>query len=309
MSSNPYPLPPLQALVAFAVAARHLSFKKASEELDVTPSAISQHVKALESQMEVALFIRRNRQVELTTAGKELRQVIDKGLNHLSTSIDNIRSAAKQRPITISATTAMSSLWLTPRLTQFWKSHSDVAVNQHVSDTMSDESSEFDLCIWYGQVTSQVTFQASNSQLLFSDRLLPVCSPEFATNLTDRSLPALATETLIYLDSSAGWTTWRNWFSSLGFDKPLADGPHVNNYSIAVQAARDGVGLVLGWESLLKPIIDRGLLVTLDEHAIDAPGHFYISSALGRPMRQDAKLLRDWLIGSISDPENHPGSD
>ncbi len=295
MTSKRYRLPPLQALFAFESAARHLSFKNAAEEINVTPSAISQHVKTLEQDIGVALFNRRHRGVELTVAGHALLNALEHGLTHMSNAVDEIRYQGQRRAVTVFASTAMSSLWLTPRLSQFWKMHGDIAVNQHVADSEHDATIDCDLKIWYGQPETN----DEGSELLFCDRLVPVCSPVYARRLRGRSLDVLAHETLIYLDSTSKWTTWRTWFDSQGYDGALADGPHVNNYTIAVQSARDDVGILLGWERLLAPLIERNLLVTLDEHAIDAPDSFYLSFSKDKPLRDNASLLRNWLINSV----------
>jgi len=295
MTTKRYRLPPLQALFAFESAARVLSFKNAAEEMDVTPSAISQHVKTLERDIGVALFNRRHRGVELTEAGCALLKALEHGLTHLSDAVDEIRNKGQSRAVTVFASTAMSSLWLTPRLTRFWKTHGDIAVNQHVADSEHDGSIDCDLKIWYGQPEN---IDAS-AELLFRDRLVPVCSPDYARRLSNRGLEAVANETLIHLDSSSKWTTWRTWFDSHGYAGPLADGPHVNNYTIAVQSARDDVGILLGWERLLAPLIERELLVTLDEYAIDAPDYFYLSFPKDRPLRANAALLRNWLLRSV----------
>lgn len=295
MTSKRYRLPPLQALFAFESAARHLSFKNAAEEMDVTPSAISQHVKTLEQDINVALFERQHRGVKLTAAGRALHSSLEHGLTHLSDAFDEIRDKGRHRAVTVFASTAMSSLWLTPRLTQFWKEHGDIAVNQHVADSESEGNINCDLKIWYGQPENAKT----GAELLFTDRLVPVCSPNYARQLTDRRLETIASQTLIYLDSSSKWTTWRTWFDAHGYEGALADGPHVNNYTIAVQSARDDVGILLGWERLLAPLVERKLLVTFEELAIDAPDHFYLSFSKDKPLRDNALVLRNWLLKSI----------
>lgn len=295
MTSRRFRLPPLTALVTFEAAARLLSFKNAALEMNLTPSAVSQHIKLLESDIGASLFIRKHRAVELTRTGERLRVALDQGLGQLSQSLEAIRHTEATRAVIVNTTTAVSSLWLTPRLCEFWKAHGSIAVNQHVSDVQRESEDGQDLAIWYGSGNQN----ASGSKLLFNDQLVPVCSPAHAERIRHCALPDLAQETLIYLDTATSWTTWPDWFALHGYAGPLAEGPHVNNYSIAVQCARDGVGIVLGWQGLLRPLLQRGVLVALDEHAIDAPGSFYISAPGSQPLRADAQLLRDWLIASV----------
>ena len=297
MTSRRFRLPPLPALVAFESAARMLSFKNAAEEMNLTPSAISQHIKLLEGDMGATLFVRKHRGVELTATGELLRQSIVEGLNQLSSSLEGIRCLENNRAVVVQTSTAVSSLWLTPRLCEFWRAHGAVEVNQHVSDSAAEFSPDCELEIWYGQAQES----KPEAELLFNDRLVPVCSPNYAATLgpSDRTVKGLSQQTLIYLDANAAWTTWYDWFCLQGYKGTLTTGPHVNNFSIAVQCARDDVGIVLGWERLLRPLLDRGLLVTLDEFAMEAPGRFYISYPAHRPLRDNAALLRDWLIASV----------
>jgi len=294
LSNTRYRLPPLSALIAFESAARLSSFKDAAEELEVTPSSISQHVKTIERYLESDLFDRKHRGVELTQEGQILHRALTDGLNRFSRAIDEIMSMKTVRPVTIFTTTAMSSLWLTPRLSQFWKIHGDVSINQHVSDTDSYIANECDLKIWYGK-----SYELEcESHLLFKDRLVPVCSPSYAAQLADHSLGTIAKQKLIHLDSATSWTTWPEWFETKRCVGNFSQGPRVNNYSIAVQAARDDVGFVLGWENLLAPLIQQGVLVAFDEHAIDAPNHFYLSTPKDRTPSEQTVLLKNWLIES-----------
>lgn len=295
MTSRRFRLPPLTALVAFESAARQLSFKNAAIEMNLTPSAISQHIKLLESDLGASLFKRKHRGVELTEVGERLRIALEQGLGQLSQSLQAIRHTEATRAVVVHTTTAVSSLWLTPRLSEFWKLHGSIAVNQHVADSPQESGGGHDLTIWYGSRHHD----DAGTKLLFNDQLVPVCSPAYANRIQHCALPDLAQETLIYLDSATSWTSWRDWFDLHGYTGPLRDGPHVNNYSIAVQCARDDVGIVLGWRSLLAPLLHRGVLVPLNAFAVDAPGSFYISAPEQQPLRSDAQLLRDWLIASV----------
>jgi len=271
MQNNSFKLPPMASLLAFEAAGRLSSFRQAADELSVTPSAISHQIKA---------------RIVLLGA-------LQTSLANVSSVIEQLRHGGEHRPVTICSTTAISSLWLTPRLSQFWKAHGNISVNQHVADAGPARGMAIDLQIWYGKKQQSDT----QSRLLFKDRLLPVCSAAFAAGLVDRSLDTLAKQPLIHLDTVSQWTNWATWFNGLGYYDSLPAGMRVNNYTIAVQAARDDVGILLGWERLLAPIIERGLLVTLDEHVLEAPGSFYLTSVNdGGTMREPVRLLHDWLL-------------
>lgn len=104
-------LPPLHALRAFEVAARHLSFEEAAEELAVSPTAISHHVRQLEAILGTRLFERHSRRVELTAAGRQLYPVLREGFDAFAHAIENLRNRQLRRVVTLSATVAFTARW------------------------------------------------------------------------------------------------------------------------------------------------------------------------------------------------------
>lgn len=198
--------------------------------------------------------------------------------------------------MTIAATTAVSSLWLTPRLTAFWKTHGGIAVNQQISDQPEHRLHHSDLQIRYGDIDADESVKFP----LFRDELIPVCSPGFAAGHPDAGLEALAQMPLIHPDADdTTWTTWRAWFAAQGFRGDIARGLQVNNYTIALQAARDDVGVVLGWRRLVKPYLERGVLVPLGPNRIPAPASFYIVSEPDDLIGTNARTVRDWLLDNV----------
>jgi len=300
-----YGLPPATTLVVFEAAARHRSFKEAATELGVTPGAVSHQVKALESALGGALFTRRPRGVELTGAGEELFEALESGFSRVADALGRIRAGQGRRAVTIGATTAVSALWLTPRLTRFWRSHPDVPVTQHVSDTLHDAFVALDLRIAY----IPDTVPADDAVVLFRDALVPLCSPAFAAGHEVPDLAALAALPLMHLDARAScWTSWRDWFDALGFEGTLAAGRHVNNYAIALQCARDDAGVVLGWRRLVAPLLESGALVPLGRFELPAPATFRVLMMGESEPTDETRLLHDWLVASAR-PAAEPASD
>ncbi|MCZ7676374.1 MAG: hypothetical protein M5U35_11545 [Roseovarius sp.] len=99
----------------------------------------------------------------------------------------------------------------------------------------------------------------------------------------------------MHFDSGvAGWTDWRGWFRALGHDGPINNSHRVNNYVIALQAARDDMGAVLGWVGLTRSYIDSGQLVPLVPDEIETVEDFYVKL---QPHASDrARLVHDWLL-------------
>ena len=100
----------LDLLRGFRMAARHLSFTRAAQELFVTQSAISREIKTLEEQIGKPLFRRVHRALQLTRAGEELYRATDEALALLDAATDRI--AESRKILAVTTTTALASLWL-----------------------------------------------------------------------------------------------------------------------------------------------------------------------------------------------------
>ncbi|MDC0659927.1 LysR substrate-binding domain-containing protein [Leisingera sp. SS27] len=297
MSRRHYNLPPLTTLAAFEAAARHLSFKNAAQELSVTPGAVSHQVKALEAELQAPLFQRKHRGVELTEEGEALFEALATSFSKISLSLKTIRDRQTGDTVTIGSTSAVASLWLSPTVVRFWREHPDVNVNQIVNDRPLRGIPDVDFYIRYGRERDARVEQTE----LYRDHLVPVGNTELADKLTGCPLEELAHQRLLHLESDdKSWTTWADWFQQLGYDGPIAPGVRVNNYAVALQAAQDGVGLVLGWQRLLHPLLTSGQLVPIGPHVLAAPHGFHL---VGRPdadLSESARLLRNWVIDEVN---------
>lgn len=285
---KPYDLPSLGDLACFEAAARNLSFKLAATELNVTPAAVSHRIKALEAELGQPLFNRQYRGVELTEAGALLCVSLQRSFGMMSDSVARIRNRLDRTGVSIAATTAMSGLWLTPRLAAFWKAHPDVAISQIVND--SGPVQGVDLSISYGDPDQE----SDETRILFRDRILALGTPEFARTHGITDLASLSRAPLIHTNSGVnGWTEWMDWFSRLDRPAPTGPGFYLNNYMISLKAAEDEVGAVLGWEGLLGHTLDSGKLVQLVPEAMQSPYPFYLRIH-GRASA-NARLFADWL--------------
>ncbi len=290
MSKRPYDLPPMSSLISFEAAARHVSFKAAARELNVTPAAISHQVKALEQELHCILFQRHHRGVELTETGAYLLVSLQRGFESMSDALNQLRSRHPRASVTIRATTAVSSLWLTPRLAQFWKTHGHISVAQIVSDAGQTQS-DCDLSIHYGDMSKET----GNCRVLFHDQITALSSPRFAQENKIAQVADLARLPLIHLESTGNkWTGWQDWCGELGYGGPLRNTHRVNNYVIALQAAQDDMGAVLGWEGLTKTLVEAGHLVKLLSDSMASPQDFYVK--MHPNASSGASLVFDWLI-------------
>ncbi len=290
--TRPYDLPPMTSLLSFEAAARNVSFKAAAQELNVTPAAISHQIKALEEALHCPLFHRFHRGVELSESGAYLFVALQRGLEEINDAVGQLRAQRQRSSVAIQSSTAVSSLWLTPRLAQFWKTHPHISVTQIVSD-QGGRPGDCDLSIHYGRMAEETGF----CRALFHDKIMALCSPRFAAQHPVTRLEDIATIPLIHLDApESDWTDWQDWARVLGYRGPLNSVHRVNNYIIALQAAQDDMGAVLGWDGLTADLVASGKLVQLVPDTITTPLDFYVELHNRRSER--ARIVFDWLTAA-----------
>src|SRR4051794_23701401 len=172
MRTEPSRLPPLELLLAFEAAARHLSFTRAGSERFLTQSAVSRQIRALEDELGVPLFERRHRALALTAAGQRLFVTCSAVLAQLRVAVAEIRAPARREVLSLTTTPGLASLWLIPRLPRFTAQHPELDVRLEASYELRSLPGEgFDLAIRYS-----ATGRAGGVQL-FGETAQPVCSP------------------------------------------------------------------------------------------------------------------------------------
>lgn len=295
MSRRPYDLPPLTALAAFEAAARRGSMKLAAADLNVTPGAVSRQVKALEDDLGRPLFTRIHRGVELTEEGRDLADALAQGFARVADSCRRLRSLSGFDSVTVAATTAFAGFWLIPRVGAFWQAHPEITVNHAISDERIEfRRGDIDMALRYGDGD----WRGESALRLFGDRLYPVCAPSF---LRARGAIAASDLTRLPLLRISGvdpaWIDWDRFLEWAGLPEPGSDsgGRRLNNYTVLIQACRDGQGVALGWHRLIAPLVARGDLVRVTDLAMTAPGAHYVTWDANRSLSPAMTALRDWL--------------
>ena len=294
MARRFYQLPSLTGLNTFDACARHGSFSEAASELGVTLGAVSRQIKALETDLNCALFRRHYRGVELTGEGIDLFQTLSSSFQQIGRLCQDIRDRGQGGDVTIAATTAFASLWLIPRLGGFWQQHQDINLNHAISDNPEDVGyATADLRIRYGNGR----WKNERAVKLLDDRIYPVCGREFASR-HDLSRPENLLELpLLRLDSvDPAWIGWNAWMRRWGGSMAQANFRRFSNYVVALQAAEENQGIALGWHAQVEPLLQRGTLVRIDGMEIAAPGSYYVTWDANRSLPDGARRLRDWLL-------------
>ncbi|PWL18471.1 LysR family transcriptional regulator [Falsochrobactrum shanghaiense] len=242
----------LNALRAFEGAARLGSFAQAANELRVTPGAIAAQIKNLESEYGAALFQRHAQGVRLTPLGENVRQEFTAAFDALEAAARNLRRQAAPRSVHIVALPSLAALWLGPRLPELSRLLGDIDISVTAADEPPNlKRSPFDLCLFY---TDRIE---TGQQPVLNEELLPVCIPSIASGL--REPGDLAKVRCI---ADVVWDDWNVWASAAMPDRSFTpQGPGFSLYSIAVQQALLGAGVLIGRRSLVQQHLDSGALV------------------------------------------------
>lgn len=296
-------LPSLDLIKGFEAAARNLSFTKAAEELFVTQSAISRQVKALEVQLDTALFQRRHRALLLTDAGQELYRAANAALKQLSDAAGKIKGRGSSRILTVSTTIGFASLWLIPRLAQFRSKHADIDIRIDANNKMLDMAHEgIELAIRY----CTPDMAPAGAIKLFGEDVVPVCSPRLITRAAPLAVPDdLRRHVLLHFErldgSPAPWLTWGIWLEVMQVKnfKP-AGSLRFSQYDQVIQAAIDGQGVALGATGLVQRLIKHGKLVMpLVGGASKSSRAYYLIVAPDSERRADVRAFNAWLLRQV----------
>lgn len=293
-------LPPLTSLRAFEAAARLLSFKRAAEDLGVTPTAVSHQIRLLEDVLGSRLFERRPRQVALTAAGRDLFPPVRDAFAAMSEAVARIRGVEPARAITLSATTAFTAKWLVPRLASFGRAIPGVNLRLHASDDVVDlHGGMADAAIRYGQAP----FPGLVSVPLFEERFAPICSPR----LDIRSPEDLRRATLLHSEwrqIDERTLSWRRWCEAAGLtDFDTAAGPTFTDDSQLIQAAVAGQGIALLSPVLVHDELANGLLAQPFGPTLRGHGYHLVHTGAGEHAEEVAVLER-WLLGEMAEAES-----
>jgi LysR family glycine cleavage system transcriptional activator len=307
-----YRLPPLNALRAFEAAARHRSFKRAAEELFVTSTAVSHQIKALEAYLDVQLFRRLTRALELTPEGEAMLPKVSEGLECLAAAVERVRDRTAAGMLTVTAPPSFASRWLVPRLRGFTATHRDLELHIASSvkniDTREQGAVPAMEAVDVREDASSVAIRFGNGRYsgfrvdpIFAPDFVPVCSPALLKGKRPLHAPNdLRFHVLIHDDTipdesdRPSWEAWLKAAAASGVD-PNA-GPHFSDASLALEAARDGQGVALAPKPLVSAEIAAGRLVIPFGIAIPSRAAYYLVVPEALAGRSAVAAFRDWLL-------------
>lgn len=288
-----YQLPSLTSLAAFEASARHRSVQRAASELNVTPGAVSRQIKGLEEELGVPLFTRSKAGLALTPDAEALYAVLARAFGRTSETIQAIRSGSRARSVTLACTHAFASLWLMPRMGAFWRSFPEISVDHLISDDAREfRRAEVELRIRYGFGD----WPEETSELLMSETIYPIAGPGFAARHADARAQDIPDLPLLHLDwADADWTGWDELLRRAGVPHGPLPGRRFSTLGIALQACQEDQGVAVGWDRLVRPLVEEGRIAAFTTLRIPSPGSYYLSWSDTRRLSEPGRILRDWL--------------
>lgn len=291
-------LPPLDLLLTFDAAARHLSFTRAGEERFITQSAVSRQMRALEDDLGVPLFQRGHRSLALTEQGQVLAQRCAEAIGGLRETIVQLRAPQVRNVLTVTTTPGLASLWLIPRLAGFTRSHPGVDVRIDASLERRDLARDgIDVAIRYARA------DRPEGRKLFAEDAVPVCSPALLAGGGSplRSAADLARHTLLRLDepvrAGAPLQEWLLWFTAMGVPE-LAPAAVLtfSSYDDVIAAAVHGQGVALGRRPLVDALLANGSLVAPIKGTIASAYAYFVVVNPRTAGHAPTRALADWLV-------------
>ena len=291
-------LPPLKSLQAFEAAGRHLSFTEAAHELNVTPGAISQQIRALEEYLEIKLFKRMNRVIVLTDAGQLFLPMISRGFDQFNEAVNLVRQKRSDGPLTITSAPSFVSKWLIPRLSRFKALHPGIDVRIDTSDRLVDfKHEDIDVGIRFGDGV----YPELDTVFLFSFDLIPVCSPELLREGKGlKKVSDLRNYTLLhsnYDELDPGWPDWAMWLKVVDAEGVDSNhGIYFNQSDLLFQAAMEGQGVALLASVMAEPEIAAGRLVQPFAVRLPVKFNYHLVTTPHKAGIGKVVAFREWVL-------------
>jgi LysR family transcriptional regulator, glycine cleavage system transcriptional activator len=295
-------LPPLTALRAFDAAARHMSFARAADELNVTPAALSFQIKSLEDHLGAPVFRRLNRAVELTDAGRALAPEAQAAFETLTAGWRAALRTQDHQTLTVTAGPAFTAKWLAPRLYEFAQKHPEIELRFSASLRMMDFArDDVDVAIRFGQGPDEGLY----SLPLAAEWVVPVMTPELAKRYPT---PQSLTDAVLIVDKSIDFVrpvvNWQSWFDAMGVPMTPNYGPQFSQADHAIDAALAGVGVALGRRALVIKDLADGRLVAPYPFVLPTGGRFRFICPLGAETRPQVHAFQNWILQEIEKTEH-----
>ena len=285
-------IPDLAVLQAFECAARHGNFTLAATELNLTQSAVSRQIKALEEQLGLLLFERVRKRVVLSDAGRRLLPEVRRILHQSEEMVVRARASAQATStLALACLPTFASRWLMPRLPDFMRRHPGTVIDVASRVEPFDfEAEDFDLAIHFGQPV----WAHATCTYLCSEIILPVASPSLIEAAAPGGPEDLAGQPLLHLATRP--KQWASWFEMNGLDGADAyRGNRFDQFAMIIEAAASGMGFALLPLYLIESELASGRLRIAFDRPITTENSYYVVFPESKREHRLAQAFGAWL--------------
>jgi len=257
-------VPPTSSLACFEATVRHGSVTLAAEELNLTQSAVSKRITALEDYLGRTLFVRKNRRLSPTPAAREYAKEVSDIINRIEISTTKLISYGRPGGVlTVAVLPTFGSRWLVPRLGDFLANHPTIEINLITKIRPFDfEEETAHVAIHFGQPQ----WPRAHCEYLMDETVIAVCAPSWI-EVGRKTLRLQDINTSPLIQHTTRPHLWREWLTEAGgsTNKALA-GARFEYYSLVIEAAVAGIGVAVLPKFLIRNELRRGLLVQAHPH-------------------------------------------
>jgi LysR family transcriptional regulator, glycine cleavage system transcriptional activator len=292
---------PLNAVRAFEAAARYKSLVKAADELCVTPTAVSHQIRQLEDFLQTKLFLRKSSRLELTPDSMAYLGKLTHALDLIDEAITSLRQPIDERQrVLVGASASVASLWLMPRMGGFVDASPDIDVTVETfikREEIENSDSDMWICNWQPNNERRI-------EPLMEEEIIPVCTPELLAKYGSRPSDVLKFVPLVHNhwnkpEQNGPYPDWERYLREFGIHRSdTAKGPRFNSSSPCIDAAKAGMGAILGRSILIEDALRSGKLVQIGEaYPIRSP--YFLVSPWASFTPSAVSRFKDWLFGQV----------
>jgi LysR family glycine cleavage system transcriptional activator len=286
-------LPSMTSLRVFESAARHLSFSEAALDLDLTQSAVSRQIRALESLLSAKLFLRGRQRLKLTEAGAAYLPEVRTCLSRLeAATLQLLTHQGSGGVLNVAILPTFGARWLIPRMPAFWAANPQIMVHFVTRTAALDFAiEESDCAIHFGDPMGEGIL----SYRLMGEDVVTACAPRLRSKLRLRKFADLEKHTL--LQHTTRPNAWPAWLTAAGTSlaQPLK-GPRFEHISLVIQAAIAGIGVAVLPRFLIEDELASGRLVMPFELEVRSHQAYYLVYPQDKQHMPAVVAFRDWLL-------------
>lgn len=279
-------LPSLTSLRAFSVVGKCLSFTEAARQLGVTQSAVSRQIKSLEDTLDLSLFDRVGNSISLTPDGQTLHRRVFETFGLLEDAVSEVTGSPQRYKFNILAPPTLATRWLTWRLSTYPQRFPDIELAVH---TEARPDVRMDCVVHFG---THPTAGSDHVQLLVEQHVA-VCSRKL---FEDRE--AMRASALLHVfDKGERFPLWDDWFEieTDHPDLPKEASMEFATLELAIQAAKNSVGVAVVDRNMIEYELNEGSLVQISPATVVGPNGYWLEISSEQQAKGRSVQFFRWL--------------